>query len=582
MGVDSRCVVHATFDDLTRPRFGGSRSADLDPRAGFLRNLCYFADTAVQADVQLLAAACRLVLTAQVPQEVAGTAGSRPPRLQLCMHAASRETGAAVVFQSRQLTALCLSALSRHAAQLATQLQLPRLGQAAAAAAPSWVPPLLEVVLLLSSPESWLPALGAAAAKASTWILEATIQRGLFGQLIDIASAACPEGHGHPCMAAEARPGVPCGEALVTALTVRVLALQQNNSHQQVEANQRSADKVELQLPLLLTLPLLDRRLPTMRPVTARLWRQAVAALHGRSVPDLASWLRVGRGPVGTPGVAAGAAAAVLGNLLEGATHALEAENAQQPETAGRLALQFSALASMLVALLPQPFFPGHPSSGVFGKWAEDDDEGAAQLATISPVKLPWDSEQLPSSALLSQLQLVSDGALLRSLVRATLPLTTAHKGGGALAHLQQRARDVHQLCGLLAQLMALPGQQQRVLVTLAFSADLTQRLWFSYLRPAQAAPGQCGELHTWNCLWLGAKLLHVVWFAAAGGTGWVPSTDGTCDPGWMLPLTLFSLAYSAFIITGACAASDTASSSDAGYVCSAGCAGAGSVPSMH
>ncbi len=34
-------------------------------------------------------------------------------------------------------------------------------------------------------------------------------------------------------------------------------------------------------------------------------------------------------------------------------------------------------------------------------------------------------------------------------------------------------------------------------------------------------------------------------------GEGWAPSNDDSCDPGWMLPLILFSLAYSSFIITG-------------------------------
>lgn len=37
----------------------------------------------------------------------------------------------------------------------------------------------------------------------------------------------------------------------------------------------------------------------------------------------------------------------------------------------------------------------------------------------------------------------------------------------------------------------------------------------------------------------------------AAAGEGWSPSNDDSCDPGWMLPLALFSLAYSSFIITG-------------------------------
>ncbi|EFN56484.1 hypothetical protein CHLNCDRAFT_57693 [Chlorella variabilis] len=122
----------------------------------------------------------------------------------------------------------------------------------------------------------------------------------------------------------------------------------------------------------------------------------------------------------------------------------------------------------------------------------------------------------------MSQLQLVSDGGLLRALVRAILPVASAADSITQQGQLHQRARDVQKLCGLLQQLMALPGQRQRVLVMLAFSAELIQRLWFSYLRPAQMAPGE----------------------------GWVPSADAACDPGWMLPLNLFSLAYSTFIIT--------------------------------
>lgn len=34
-------------------------------------------------------------------------------------------------------------------------------------------------------------------------------------------------------------------------------------------------------------------------------------------------------------------------------------------------------------------------------------------------------------------------------------------------------------------------------------------------------------------------------------GEGWTPSADDSCDPAWMLPLTLFSLTYSSYIITG-------------------------------
>jgi hypothetical protein len=38
-------------------------------------------------------------------------------------------------------------------------------------------------------------------------------------------------------------------------------------------------------------------------------------------------------------------------------------------------------------------------------------------------------------------------------------------------------------LCLLLGQLLALPGQRQRLLLMLAFGADLVPRMWFSLLK---------------------------------------------------------------------------------------------------
>ncbi|PRW45057.1 E3 ubiquitin- ligase UPL6 [Chlorella sorokiniana] len=240
------------------------------------------------------------------------------------------------------------------------------------------------------------------------------------------------------------------------------------------------------------------------------------------------------------PGIeAALAGAGLLGNLLDGAAAALKADEAQQLAAVRQPALQFAALACSLLALLPQqPFFPssdgdGGPQVGSTGgsRWADDDEDEEVQAAvrTVAAAaaptaaKLPWDAEQLPSASLVAQLQLVADSRLLRSLVRAVLPQADAGSGGALQGPaLVQRAADVRRLCGLLQQLMALPGQRQRLLVVLAFSAELVQRLWFSYLRPAQASPVE----------------------------GWVPSADAACDPGWMLPLTLFSLAYSSFIMT--------------------------------
>jgi hypothetical protein len=301
-------------------------------------------------------------------------------------------------------------------------------------------------------------------------------------------------------------------------------------------SQQGSGAAAERQLPLLLCVPLLLRRLPTLKPASARLWRHTVAALHGLAPAELAAWLRAQH-----PGnEAALAGAGLLGNLLDGAAAALKADEAQQLAAVRQPALQFAALACSLLALLPQqPFFPssdgdGGPQVGSTGgsRWADDDEDEEVQAAvrTVAAAaaptaaKLPWDAEQLPSASLVAQLQLVADSRLLRSLVRAVLPQADAGSGGALQGPaLVQRAADVRRLCGLLQQLMALPGQRQRLLVVLAFSAELVQRLWFSYLRPAQASPVE----------------------------GWVPSADAACDPGWMLPLTLFSLAYSSFIMTG-------------------------------
>jgi len=523
---------------------------DLAPASGFLRQLCFFAKPAVAGDRPLLAAECRLVLTSRQPAAGPAAAGAapQPPQLLFCMHAAGGgQQAATVVWQAQRLASLCLAAVAQHAPAVAAELAAPRLGSAAAATAASTVPPILEALLLLTAPDSWKAALGAVgAAEATAQILAAAASGGLFGQLAAIAAAACPEdgaaAAGDAGAAQAARQAVPSGEAVVTALTVRYLSqqaaivrrLEQRQQRKQAAAPQQQAAAVgqpgaagvqqtaqqtaqppaasqqgntsaERQLPLLLCVPLLLRRLPTLKPAAARLWRHTVAALHGLAPSDLAAWLRAQH-----PGSeAALAGAALLGNLLDGAAAALKAEDAQQLAAVRQLALQFAALACSLLALLPQqPFFPssgdgeggmGSPQAAGSRRWAEDDEDEEAQVAVRraaaaaapAAAKLPWDAEQLPSAGLVAQLQLVADSGLLRSLVRAVLPQADAASGGAAQGPaLAQCAADVRRLSSLLQQLMALPGQRQRLLVVLAFSAELVQRLWFSYLRPAQASPG--------------------------------------------------------------------------------------------
>lgn len=564
------------------------RSLDLVPANSFLRQLCFFAKPAAEGDLHLLAVACRLVLAGQQP--AAAGAPPQPPQLMFCMQAAGGgEQAATVVWQAQRLVSVCLAALAQQAPALGAELTAPRLGATAAAASSSHVPPVLEVLLLLTAPDSWKAALGdAGAAQATAQILAAATASGLFGQLAAIAAAACPEesaaaaGTGGGTSPA-ARQAVPSGEAVVTALTVRYLsqqaaiarcleqrqqrkkapALEQQGpvaagqpaagaqqTAQLPAATQQGGTTAERQLPLLLCVPLLLRRLPTLKPAAARVWRHTVAVLHSLSPAELAAWLRAQH-----PGTeAALAGAALLGNLLDGASAALKAEDAQQLAAVRQPALQFAALACALLALLPQqPFFPssdgevgaGGPQPAGSSRWADDDDEEEAQAAVRTAAaaaapaaaKLPWDEEQLPSAGLVAQLQLVADSRLLRSMVRAVLPQVDGGSSGALQgAALAQRATDVRRLCGLLQQLMALPGQRQRLLVVLAFSAELVQRLWFSYLRPAQASPGGQGAVR-----WVGV----VRWCGAAEIAELVASFAGCSCGTKLLPALSLAVACS-------------------------------------
>lgn len=476
------------------------RSNDIFPNAGFLRELCYFVDVTSLADVHLLARACSLILqTAQPADDKASLEGAtEAPQLQFCMYAAAgHEQSGAVLQQSGRLLVLCLAALAHHAQVLAPALRQPRKGWAPASAASDPASPILEAVLQLTALDSWEPALGVAASPAVVQLLTACTDHGLFWQLSSIAAAACPEGEA--AVTGTQRMGVPSGEALATALTVRFLSQQQSVARLQQRklAPGMAADR---QLPVLLGLPLLLQRMPTLVPVAPRLWRQAVAALSDLSPVLLADWLRTltARAAFGTHSSAAAAAAALLGNLLEGAMAALKADAPQQLAAARQPALQFAALTSSLLTLLPQqPFFRGASLHGGGGQWADDldDEAGTAAVAGAAEAsRLPWDPEQLPNSGVALQLQLLASGAFLRALVRVILPAASKAAVDSLQpqqgTQLQQVARDVQKLCDLLHRLLDLPGQHQRVLLALAFSAELVQRMWFSYLRQAATAPG--------------------------------------------------------------------------------------------
>jgi hypothetical protein len=121
---------------------------------------------------------------------------------------------------------------------------------------------------------------------------------------------------------------------------------------------------------LLLCVPSLYQRCPSLAPLEPRLWRSAVAALHPLPPAQLAACLL---GELGAAGGKAGEAAALLGNLLEGAPAALRGGDARLP------ALHFCQLAAALLALLPTQLFQ-RPA----GSYAAEDDDDVDQAATAT------------------------------------------------------------------------------------------------------------------------------------------------------------------------------------------------------
>ena len=513
--------------------------ADFAPDSPFLRELSVFADPASPADLQRVAGACRLLLSFTDAPPRAAAGGPQPPQQKQLVFCSFAGPGAGLeqavtVLRAQRLVSLSVAALAAHAEALATHLQQPRQGGSAAAAAAAAGPVsiLIEAAVVLTGADAWKAAVGAArAADITAQLLAYAARRGLFRQLAHITAVALPE-HAPP----PGRPGaVPASEALLTSLVVRLLSVQQAVAGRlgpQLDPSRLLAG--------LLCQPLLLQRCPTLRPLALRLWRQAVASLHSLTAPQLAQWLGE---QAGAAGLAAAAGAALLGNLLEHAAAALKAEDVQAAAAARPAAVQFVVLAGALLQLLPlQPYFPAG--------WEEDAEEDGEQRRSSRRSegdvwRLELDPEEIPLAGVLSQLQVVSDAALLRSVVRLLLPAAslkessaaataaaTGRDGGSSSSNsgqvwsaeaLRSAAAMVQQLCRFLHRLLQLPGQRQRVLISLAVGGELVQRMWFTYLRPAHDA----------------------------GGPAWLPSSDASCDPGWMLPLSLFSLAYSSAIMLG-------------------------------
>ncbi len=84
-------------------------------------------------------------------------------------------------------------------------------------------------------------------------------------------------------------------------------------------------------------------------------------------------------------------------------------------------------------------------------------------------------------------------GAVVASSLPVPLPHAASYPRYGSTAPpstaaLLEAAEGAHALSDLVWALAQLPGQRQKVMLGLAVSADLVERLWWSFLRPARLA----------------------------------------------------------------------------------------------
>lgn len=354
-------------------------------------------------------------------------------------------------------------------------------------------PAMLDCLLLLAAPETYAAALG----KPEAMQLSASIVRhlaghGLFTMLRQLLSDVVASGPasstpaGRPSMAA----------ALVQQLSVRALMLKGWVPNSPTDAPHA----------LLFVPGLWARCGPAMQLAAPRLLQA--------SLVHLAPWACAGHLvellPQDASGGMAGAVTALLGNLLtEGhkllvvpaATAAAQqssiagqAAAAAQAPAAGQVreaALRLTKVLCAAVELLPlQPFF---------GAAANRSDDGSAETDSLSGTqRLTFPTCYTPLPEMQSVVQLLTSLTgmpLLRHLVPVLLPHTRDSPlswdpqwGHESLTALQGACESAYSLCALVEALAVLPQQHQPVMLTLVISADIVERLWWSFLRAARAA----------------------------------------------------------------------------------------------
>jgi HECT-domain (ubiquitin-transferase) len=545
------------------------------PSSSLLREFLFFADPTSEEDVRYLSLVCKAVLGSK-------TSSSGPPAL--CKAAAPAAAAGEnfsfrniILLRAKRLVRLILDALAMHSVALQRELQNPRSGipPTGQKAAPLIALPLIETAIQLVSLNSWQASLGSKeeGINALVTIITHVVQDcpGLFEKLAVVVAAGCPVPSSpttatgaSAAAAASPRNGssnrVSSAEALCTSLIVHYLMVR-SKIEGVLKNSRKSSSSLHSEPLALFCLPLLGQRCPSLAPVLPKLCE---AGLRSRrafvSCQQLAQWLPSGLTQHG----AAGAAAALLGNLVEllpltllGSVNGSSGgENNAPPGTSSsteEASLGFVTLASKLLLLLPTQFLPisSQKDGAMWQDNAQNDDDdedenssggsgalvavlsAAASNASKPPIRLsinPSDGPLMPGIA--NQLDRICQGDILAAVCKISMPWLSSPSVAAAAGSASNgvAATNAHNLarqaCYYFVQLMYLPGQRKKVLLNLSLRAEFVPRLWASHLGPAHQAS---------STVWSEPTLLEN---NNRNNNG---ATTSLCDPGWMLSLWLFS-----------------------------------------
>ncbi|PNH10256.1 E3 ubiquitin-protein ligase [Tetrabaena socialis] len=459
---------------------------------------------------------------------------------------------AVLLYRLKALALQCLRTLSWHRRAFAPVLMAPRPAAPLDPASGGAAGALQECLLLVVNADTYTHgSLGKAQATTlSAAVLGHLADHGMCRHLFILASssaspapsaamqqqpqslpaaAAGGPAAGLPAPAHGAAAAKPYMEALVTQLTVRLLALKS-----------WTPGAPEDSLHSLLFVPDLWQRFGSLNPVAPRVARLALGWLAAAGPHRLAALLPPDDA---LPGGGGAAVAVLVANVLAVGPRLLQADKAAAaaPPLRGP-ALSAARVLHAAVSLLPlAPFFPGGAAGagGVGGLGDDEDDEvdmGACASLGLSRLVLSPAAAALLPAGLVQQVQGLTGSTgrqLVKQLVAVLLPYTGAapdatagsqvvlgssppahqpsllqHQSSSQLQHqpssglgaaaaagalpstaaLLEAAEGAHALSELVWQLAQLPGQQQRVMLGLAVSCNFVERMWWSFLRPARLA----------------------------------------------------------------------------------------------